>query len=807
MSKRIVSVLLTVVLMVTFAFSTAISANAATGVRGTVTGIMQDTSDDSNGPLSWSFTYDTTRASASLTITGNGYMPNYTEDSWFEIQQEVQCYITQVTIGEGVKSIMENAFAYEINLTSITLPESLERIGDNAFAYTGIKSLHIPSKVEYLSGTMFFNSPIKNITVSENNPYYTSYDGDVYSKDMKTLVVSAPGKFVEDSYYNFKIPSSVNVIAPKAFYMSQIREIIIPSNVTEIRNMAFAGSAIEKVSIDAGLQMIYDSAFLSCDNLTEIALPSTITYLGWYSLGYGYQLDLEGIESFLDSAGVSHGVITPDNCQSYLEQIGYTAEQFIVITPNNDFSIYAILTSIGEEYAKENELTYCDVYTDCSRLYTAKIVSGGILLEWLPSADAMSYRVLRKTVYNTWEVVKTISAQEKCSYIDTNPIENYVNEYTIQPFSIIGNGYYDKDGLSCYYIKEPKLLSASTGANGITISWQAVNGAYNYCIYRKAKGETQWKPYATVSSSYTQFTDSDVLAGQTYSYTVSAKNSTAESTFSASGISKTFIIQPRIAVYNIAAGIAVRWEYSGSADSFKVYRKTASSGWSLIYTAKGNERVFVDKNLSYGTEYLYKVDVVSGNSQSNASQPGGAVIAMQSPMKFTVENRVSGIQVKWSMCAGATGYYVYRRTVSSGWLRIAVINDANQSSFLDTNTKSGTTYIYTVKSFNGKYMSTYNTNGRRTIFLKTPKANNVKSTNKGMQVKYTASPNAQGYYVYRKTPTSTWKLVGTVKNGKTTTFYDTTSKKGQTYTYTVRAYKNGVRSSYYSYGYKVKDVH
>ncbi len=807
MCKRIISVLLTLVLIVTFAFSSAVGASAATGVRGTVTGTMQDTSDDSSGPLSWTFTYDRTRGSASLTITGNGYMPNYTDDSWFNIQQEVQCYITNVTIGEGVKSIMENAFMYEINLTSITLPESLERIGDNAFAYTGIKSIHVPSKVEYLSGTMFFNSPIKAITVSEDNPYYKSFDGDVYSKDMKTLIVSAPGKFVENSYHNFKIPSSVNVIAPKAFYMSQIREIIIPSNVTEIRNMAFAGSAIEKVSIDAGLQMIYDSVFLACDNLTEIALPSTITYLGWYSLGYGYQLDLEGIETFLDSAGVSHGVITPDNCQNYLEQIGYTADQFVVITPNNDFSLYACPGSIGEQYAKENELEYCATYTDCSRLYTARMVSGGILLEWLIAPKASSYRILRKNVYNKWEPLDVVNGQKKYSYIDTNPIENYVNEYAIQPFNSVGNGYHDKEGLSCYYIKEPKLLSASAGANGITISWQAVNGAYNYCIYRKTAGDTQWKLYATVSSSNTQFTDSDVSAGQTYSYTVSAKNATAESTYNATGILKAFLNQPRIAVYNVAAGVAVRWEYSGPADFFKVYRKTSSSGWSLIYTAKGNERVFVDKSLTYGTEYFYKVDVVSGNFQSNESQPGGAVVAMQSPMKFTVENRVSGIQVKWSKCAGAKGYYVYRRTVSSGWRRIAVINNANQVSYLDTNTQSGTTYIYTVKSFNGKYMSTYNTNGRRTIFLNTPKANNVKSTNKGMQVKYTASPNAQGYYIYRKTPTSTWKLVGTVKNGKTTTFYDTTSKKGQTYTYTVRAYKNGVRSSYYSYGYKVKDVH
>ena len=806
MAKRVISVVLTLVMSVGIICSSAVTVNAASSVAGTVTGTMQDTSDASNGVLNWSFSYDKTKGTASLTITGDGYMPNATDDSWVAIQNEVQCYVTSVKIGEGVKSIMENAFLYEIYLESITLPESIEYIGDNAFAYTGIKSINIPSKVDYLSGKMFYNSPIESINVSQANPYFTSFNGDVYSKDMKTLVVSAPGKFVNDSYYDFSIPSSVNIIAPYAFYMSQIKEIVIPGNVTEIRNMAFAGSELEALRIDAGLKMIYDSAFLSCSKLTEYVLPSTLTYLGWYSVGYGYELDIEGVEYVLDSNGVSHGVINVNNCQSYLDQIGYTAEQFMVIAPISSVSIYAVVTTVGEDYAKENGFSYTPTYIDYARPLSAKAVSGGIQIDWVPVSGATGYRILRKSAVNEWEVIGTASGENTSSYVDTSPLNNYLNEYSVKSYSINDSGYYDKTGVSCYFLKSPVLLSASNGANSITIKWESVNGAYNYVVYRKTEGQSEWKSYATVSSDVTQFTDSQVEAGKTYSYTVSSKNTTTESVLN-NGLIQTFLVQPRIAVYNISTGVAIRWAYTGEAQAFKVYRKTSSTGWSLIYTANGNESVYVDKNTVYGTEYSYKVEVSAGGCESNNSAAGGSVVSMQSPMRFTVQNRVSGIQVKWSVCAGATGYYVYRRTVSSGWRRIAVVNGANQTTYLDTNVQSGTTYIYTIKSFNGKYMSTYNANGRRTIFLKTPKAYSVKSTKSGMQVTYTKSGNAQGYYIYRRTPSSTWKLVGTVKNGNTTTFYDTTSKRGQTYTYTVRAYKNGVRSSYYSYGYKVKDVH
>ncbi len=808
MVKRVISVILALVMSVGIVCSSAVTVGAAAAVAGTVTGTMQDTSDASNGVLNWSFTYDKTKGTASLTITGDGYMPNATDDSWFTIQNEVQCYVTSVKIGEGVKSIMENAFLYEIYLESITLPESIEYIGDNAFAYTGIKSINIPSKVDYLSGKMFYNSPIESINVSQANPYFTSFNGDVYSKDMKTLVVSAPGKFVNNSYYDFSIPSSVNIIAPYAFYMSQIKEIVIPGNVTEIRNMAFAGSDLEALRIDSGLKMIYDSAFLSCTKLTEYVLPSTLTYLGWYSVGYGYELDVEGVEYVLDSNGVSHGVININNCQSYLEQIGYTAEQFMVIAPISSVSIYAVITTVGEDYAKENGFSYTPTYIDYARPLSAKAVRGGVQVSWVPVPSAIGYRILRKNEINEWEVIGTATGEKTSSYIDTKPVNNYVNEYSVMSYGIHDSGYYDKQGVSCYHLNTPRLLSATNSSSGVTVCWEAVNGAYSYTVYRKKANETIWSKYSVVSGGVTSFTDADVEANVKYCYTVSAENPSGNSFYNEQGISVTFLLSPTIRVYNISTGMGIKWTYSGTADSFEIYRKTSSSDWSLIHTASATTRAYKDTTVQRGVHYYYRVEVVCNGSSSVNPGVGGSYFTIESPMKFTVQNRVSGVMVKWSKCAGATGYYIYRKpSKSSRWKRIAVVNGGSTLSYLDKDVKSGSTYIYTIKAFNGKYMSNYNSNGRQTIFLSTPKAYNIKSTSSGISMNYKASPGAQGYYIYRKNPGSPWKRIGIVKNRKTTYYCDKTAKKGQTYIYTIRAYKNGVRSSYYSNGKRIKDIY
>ncbi len=807
MNNKVLKSFLSVFLVLCVMAGLSVPATAAIGLRGTKTGQMQDTSDPSNGVIEWSFTYDKTKGTASLTINGTGYMPNSIPDSWFGIQNEVQCYITSVKIGEGVKSLMEGAFAYEINLKSITLPKSLEAIGEDAFAYTGIKSLHIPAKVDYLSGRMFYNSSINEFTIDENNPKYTAYKGDIYSKDMSSFVVSAPGKYFEDSFYDIEFPSSVSVIAPYAFYMSQLMRISIPSHIKEIRNMAFAGSSIENLHIDSGLEMIYDSAFLACDKLYDIVIPDTLKYIGWYALGYVYDVDFEAIESILDEKNIRHGVITLDNYQSYVEQAGYTIDQFMICVPEINAIIYSPSGSLGEEYANEHGIPFVSTGANYSRMLSANISQSGVVIEWVKSSNAKGYRICRKSLYDTWECIGTVNNADITSFVDSSPLNNFLNEYTVIAFNENGDAYYDEEGVYCHYIKAPVLSSAVNVKGGVKLSWKGVTGAQQYNIYRKSSNTAQWKKIAVVRGGEVNFTDKTVDAGSTYFYTVSAYSETSESYYNEAGIKIIHVSNPTVKVSNVSSGVSVKWTYSYSSDFFKVYKKNTSNKWVLVYTATGKERSFVDKKASYGKQCSYKVVAGYKSYVSDTSSVGGSVIAMQSPMKFTVSDVVSGVKIKWSKCTGAKGYYVYRKNSSGKWSRIAVVNGVGNVSYIDKNVKSGTSYTYTVKAFNGSSVSTYNTKGGKTIFLTTPKIKSLKSTKNGVQVNYTSSPNAQGYYVYRKTSNSSWKIVGTVKSGKTLTFVDKTAKKGTTYTYTVRAYKNGVRSSYYASGKSIKDVY
>ncbi|MBR4692531.1 MAG: fibronectin type III domain-containing protein [Oscillospiraceae bacterium] len=82
----------------------------------------------------------------------------------------------------------------------------------------------------------------------------------------------------------------------------------------------------------------------------------------------------------------------------------------------------------------------------------------------------------------------------------------------------------------------PVLTGASAGPNGITVTWNAVEGATKYRVYRKT-GSGGWTSQGDVTGL--SYTDAAVTSGTTYTYTVKAYNGSTWSGFDAAGVSAT----------------------------------------------------------------------------------------------------------------------------------------------------------------------------------------------------------------------------------------------------------------------------
>lgn len=145
-------------------------------------------------------------------------------------------------------------------LESIVIPDTITTIGDRAFfGCSSLTSVVIPASVTSI-GTEVFSGcdSLTSIAVDENNENYKSVDGNLYSKDGKTLIQYALGKKNE--------------------------EFIIPTGVTSIGENSFLGCAsLTRVTIPDSVTSIGDYAFCACENLTSITVTDSVTNIGDWS--------------------------------------------------------------------------------------------------------------------------------------------------------------------------------------------------------------------------------------------------------------------------------------------------------------------------------------------------------------------------------------------------------------------------------------------------------------------------------------------------------------------------------------------
>ena len=161
--------------------------------------------------------------------------------------------------GKPVKSIGGNAFENRFKLTSITIPSSVTSIGERAF---------------------FNCDSLTNINVDNNNANYKSIDGNLYTKDGKTLIQYTIGK----TDTSFAIPECVTSVGNYAFYgCTSLTNITIPGTVTSIGSSVFSGcSKLTKITIPASVTSIGEDAFWCCTSLTNVTILGGITDISDY---------------------------------------------------------------------------------------------------------------------------------------------------------------------------------------------------------------------------------------------------------------------------------------------------------------------------------------------------------------------------------------------------------------------------------------------------------------------------------------------------------------------------------------------
>ncbi|MDE7439796.1 MAG: leucine-rich repeat domain-containing protein, partial [Clostridia bacterium] len=191
---------------------------------------------------------------------------------------DTEVYIASTYEGLPVTVIKESAFR-GANVTRVIIPEGVTAIERIAFSGSTVQSIKIPASIESIDTFAFLTChSLTDITVDENNAHYKSVNGNLYTKDGKTILQYAIGK--EET--SFTVPQGVTAIGDWAFFFCKtLTEITLPDGLKSIGdNVFFNCTKLESINIPAGVTSIGECAFINCQSLTSIDIPEGVTTVG-----------------------------------------------------------------------------------------------------------------------------------------------------------------------------------------------------------------------------------------------------------------------------------------------------------------------------------------------------------------------------------------------------------------------------------------------------------------------------------------------------------------------------------------------
>jgi len=314
----------------------------------------------------------------------------------------------------------------------------------------------------------------------------------------------------------------------------------------------------------------------------------------------------------------------------------------------------------------------------------------------------------------------------------------------------------------------------------------------------------------SINASTGLITVAPSVALGTYSFTVSVTNGVApdaSQTLTLTIIPATPVLASLV---NSATGPLLKWNKAAGASGYYVWRKTGTGSWANIKKiAAATTLSYTDTTAVSGTSYSYSVQAYGGTGPllGTYNTTGLKVIWLATPKLTSAVNASTGVKFTWGKVSGATGYLIYRKTGTGAFAKVKTITSAATVSWIDTTAKSGTTYTYSACAYktSSANVSTYNTTGKKVVYVAMPKLVSLANSKSGPVFKWGKVTGATGYIVYRKT-TGGWVKLATIKSGSTVSYTDKKAVKGKTYSYTVRAYKTSTAniSVYNTTGKKIK---
>lgn len=276
--------------------------------------------------------------------------------------------INTVVIGDQVE-MLPSYFVRYSQISSVSFPASVKQISDRAFEGCNLPNLLIPETIESIGPYAFSDCYITNLIW---NAEYCDNNGDMNNGEITQVTIGDKVKILPHHFCygsqitSVSVPSTVDTIGNMALRAcDNLVNITVASANTHFDSRNNCNAIIEKGTgnlligcqstiIPNTVTTICESAFYSCNSLTDITIPNSVTSIEQ--------------EAFYQCTGLTNVTISKSASLSY---IGYYAFGYC-----NSLASFTIPANMTEIY--DDAFYYCsslnDVYsyvTDLSNFSVA----------------------------------------------------------------------------------------------------------------------------------------------------------------------------------------------------------------------------------------------------------------------------------------------------------------------------------------------------------------------------------------------------------------------------------------------------
>ncbi len=380
---------------------------------------------------------------------------------------------------------------------------------------------------------------------------------------------------------------------------------------------------------------------------------------------------------------------------------------------------------------------------------------------------------------------------------------------TVSGFLVTDSGLrYGTDAIELWPLPAPTLTTTTVkGGSEIDLGWNADPGTTGYQVYEATSPGGPFSRITTTPVSGTTYAVTGLAPTTTYSFRVTGVTISGETAPSNVLTATTTPASPPAAPTGLSAAAAgptqinLTWYTDPTASSYNVYAATsATSPFAKMNTSPVQSTTFMATGLTSSTTYVFYVTGVNSSGEGPASATVTAttpiLTSMTPPTGLTATaTDPTDIALAWSTDPGATGYNVYSSTVQGGPFTELTSAPVTATSYTASNLLTGITYFFYVTA-----VAAPGESGPSAVVSATTAAAGgngpagltataVSSTE--IDLAWTATPGASGYYVYRASAAAGPFTAITPTPVTTASYADANLMAGLTYYYQVRAVANG----------------